>query len=313
MLESPAGGLSRRSFLRLGLLGAATLPAACSAPPPPPEPKRLPFRISLAQWSLHRHFQGRVEPALDPADFARIAREYGIDAIEYVNQFYRQRAGEPAFWRDLRRRAGDAGVRSLLIMCDGLGEVGDPDPAGRRRTVENHLPMLEAAQVLGCHSIRVNAQSRGDRDEQERLAADGLRMLCERADAYGVDVLVENHGGWSSDGTWLAAVIRRTAHRRAGTLPDFGNFRVAANQHYDRYLGVAELLPFARAVSAKSYDFDAAGDETTIDYGRMLRLVVGAGYSGHVGIEYEGNRLPEPDGIRATKALLERLQVELAG
>lgn len=313
MRVPPAGGLSRRSFLQLGMLGAAAIPA-CSQPQPAPAPppKRIPFRISLAQWSLHRAFQGRSQPVLDPADFAAIARGYEIDAVEYVNTFYRARARDGAFWRELRLRAEDVGVQSLLIMCDGLGEVGHPDLERRRATVENHVPMLEAAAALGCHAIRVNAQSAGTREEQAELAADGLRRLCERADPYGLSVLVENHGGWSSHGAWLADVIHRVQHARIGTLPDFGSFRIDREETYDRYLGVAELMPSARAVSAKSYDFDAAGEETTIDYTRMLRLVVGAGYRGYIGIEYEGNRLTEPEGIRATKALLERLQQELA-
>jgi L-ribulose-5-phosphate 3-epimerase len=269
------------------------------------------FRISLAQWSLHRTLRSG---ALDPLDFPAAARErYGLEAVEYVNTFYQGRALDRPYLTDLRQRAADAGVRSLLIMCDGEGELGHPETASRLEAVENHRKWVEAAAFLGCHSIRVNAASRGGYDEQLRLAADGLRRLCELADDHGIDVLVENHGGLSSNGAWLAGVIRATDHPRAGTLPDFGNFRISADpeEWYDRYCGVAELMPFARAVSAKSHEFDERGDETGTDYRRMMRIVLDAGYRGWVGVEYEGDRLSEHDGIRATIRLLETVRDEL--
>ena len=243
-----------------------------------------------------------------PVDFAGIARrDYGITAVEYVNQFYQQTLTD-ALVAELKKRADDAGVRSLLIMCDGEGRLGDPDATARALTVSNHVRWLDAAQALGCHSIRVNAASTGSSEEQMKLAADGLRALAVLGDARGLNVIVENHGGLSSNGAWLAGVMRLADHPRVGTLPDFGNFRVSREETYDRYQGVTELMPFARGVSAKTYDFDAAGNETTIDFPRMMGIVKAAGYRGHVGIEYEGNTLSEPDGIRATKALLERLR-----
>jgi sugar phosphate isomerase/epimerase len=285
----------------------------------------LPFQISLAEWSLHRAL---AAGGLDHLDFPRAARrDYGIEAVEYVNSFFldgtaprpadgryfRGRGADRRHLRDLKRRADDAGVRSLLIMCDGEGALGDPDAAARTRTVENHLKWLEAARFLGCHSIRVNAQSQGTPEEQRALAADGLRRLTERAAAMDLNVIVENHGGISSNGAWLAGVIRAVAHPRCGTLPDFGNFQVREGEWYDRYQGVQEMMPFAKAVSAKSHDFDAAGNERNTDYERMLRVVLDAGYRGYVGVEYEGDRLGEPEGIRATKALLERTRERLAG
>ena len=222
-------------------------------------------------------------------------------------------AADRRYLRDLKARCDGEGVRSLLIMCDGEGAIGDPDAAARTRTVENHRKWVEAARFLGCHSIRVNAQSRGTPDEQRSLAADGLRRLTEIAAGRGVNVIVENHGGISSNGAWLASAIRAVGHPRCGTLPDFGNFQISAEESYDRYRGVAELMPFAKAVSAKSHDFDAAGNETRTDYARMLRVVLGAGYRGFIGVEYEGSTLSEPEGIRATKALLERVRAQLAG
>lgn len=267
------------------------------------------YSISLAQWSLHRALRAGE---LDALEFPAFARErFGLDAVEYVNTFFADRARNHLWLDELRRRADGAGVRSLLIMVDGEGRLGDPDPAARSRAVESHHAWVEAARRLGCHSIRVNAATEGPRQEAAKLAADGLRRLAEYAAPRGLNVIVENHGGLSSDGAWLAGVIRRVDHPRCGTLPDFGNFDLGDGTRYDAYRGVEELMPFARAVSAKSYDFDSAGRETTIDYRRMMGIVVEAGYRGYVGVEYEGSRLPEVEGIEATRDLLEAVRAEL--
>lgn len=269
-------------------------------------PRRLlpdpAYRISLAQWSLHRTLRAGE---LDPLDFPVFTRErFGLDAVEYVNTFFADRAPDHLYLNELRRRADGAGVRSLLIMVDGEGRLGDPDHDARAQAVERHRPWVDAAARLGCHSIRVNAASEGTREEAAALVADGLARLTDYAAAVGLNVIVENHGGLSSDAAWLAGVIRRVDHPSCGTLPDFGNFTLADGSRYDAYCGVAELMPFARAVSAKSYDFDEHGNETSIDYRRMMEIVVDAGYDGYVGIEYEGDRLPEVEGIETTRDLL---------
>jgi sugar phosphate isomerase/epimerase len=178
----------------------------------------------------------------------------------------------------------------------------------RAQAIQNHHKWIDAAKFLGCHSIRVNAASQGAREEQMRLAADGLRRLAEYGDQNDINVIVENHGGWSSDGAWLVGVMRMADHPRVGTLPDFGNFRISDTENHDAYLGTQELMPFAKGVSAKCFDFDAQGNETTLDYTRLRGIVADAGYHSFVGIEYEGDRLSEADGIRASKALLERFQ-----
>ncbi len=262
------------------------------------------FRISLAEWSLHRTlFAGK----LDNLDFPRLARQrFGIEAVEYVNQFFKDKAKDIAYLADLAKRAADEGVRNLLVMCDGLGRLGDPDGQARTKAIENHFPWVEAAKRLGCHSIRVNAASDGSFEEQQKLAADGLSRLCEYAGQMEMSVIVENHGGLSSNGEWLAGVMRRVDRPNCGTLPDFGNFH-----DYDCYKGVEELMPWAKGVSAKSHEFDAAGDEVRTDYRKMLAIVAKAGFRGHVGIEYEGKTLPEEEGILATKKLLERIREEL--
>ena len=267
------------------------------------------FRISLAEWSLNRAIFGGK---LDHLDFARTAKEeYGISAVEYVNQFFKDKANDKAYLAQMKKRARDAGVKSRLIMIDGEGALGDPDPAKRRQAVENHYKWVEAARYLGCFAIRVNAASSGSYGEQLERAADGLRQLSEFGAQHKIHVIVENHGGLSSNGAWLAAVMERVDHPRCGTLPDFGNFNLGNGREYDRYQGVRELMPYAKAVSAKSHDFDSSGNETRTDYRRMMQIVLDADYHSYVGIEYEGNRMSEPDGIRATKRLLERVREEL--
>ncbi len=267
------------------------------------------FRISLAQWSLHKALGAGK---LDNLDFPRVAAEdFGIRAVEYVNSFFKDKARDQGYLLTLKDRCESAGVRSLLIMCDGEGRLGDPDDAARTLAVENHYRWVEAARVLGCHSIRVNAASEGSWDEQRDLATDGLVRLAEFADGYGINVIVENHGGLSSNGRWLSSVIEAGDHRRLGTLPDFGNFRISESERYDNYRGVEQLMPYARAVSAKTNDFDARGEEAGLDYDQLIRIVLDSGYRGWIGIEYEGARLPEPEGIRLTKALLERVREKL--
>lgn len=270
--------------------------------------QRRLFEISLAEWSLHRALQAGQ---LDHMDFPRVARHNcGIDAIELVNTFFKDKARDRRYLAEFKQRADDFGVKIPLIMCDHEGELGDADESRRRQAVKNHRPWLEAARFFGCHSIRVNAYSSGSETEQRERVADGLQQLCKYAADLQLNVLVENHGGYSSDGKWVASLIKAVNLPNCGTLPDFGNFKLAGGAEYDRYQGVTEMMPFAKAVSAKTHDFDAAGNEIRIDYRRMLRIVLDAGYHGYVGIEYSGERLSEMEGIRATKCLLEHARTE---
>jgi L-ribulose-5-phosphate 3-epimerase len=244
---------------------------------------------------------------LDFPAFAR--RECGIGAVEYVSTLFAGRGHDPAYLRDLRARCEGEGVRSVLVMVDGEGDLGAPDAGARREAVERHLRWADSARQLGCFAIRVNARSEGTRDEQLARCAGGIGALADRAAGMGMDVIVENHGGASSDGSWMAALMRAIARPNCGTLPDFGNFRLEDGARYDRYRGIAEMLPWARDVSAKSHAFDAEGNETTIDYARMFRIMDDAGYAGWVGIEFEGAQMPEHEGILATRRLLERMGV----
>jgi sugar phosphate isomerase/epimerase len=295
--------ISRRTFL--GTVAAAAAAPSFTEAWTQRRGAAPPFRISLAQWSLHRALQKKE---LDNLDFARVTKEkFGLEGVEYVNQFFKDKAKDAAYLADMNKRAKDHGVYQHLIMCDGEGNLGDPDAARRTQAVENHYKWVDAAKTLGCVMIRVNAASKGTFEEQQKLAADGLRRLTEFADKSSISVVVENHGSLSSNGQWLAGVMKLVNHPRCGTLPDFGNF-----YDYDRYQGVADLMPFAKAVSAKSYDFDAQGNETKIDYRKMMKIVADAKYRGWVGIEYEGNTLPEDQGILATKKLLETIRGEMA-
>jgi sugar phosphate isomerase/epimerase len=268
------------------------------------------FKISLAEWSLHRTIFGGELDNLDFPAFAK--REFGIDCVEYVNQFFLDNAQDQAYLAELKNRCDDNEVRSGLIMCDREGDLGDPDDAARAKAVENHYKWVEAAKFLGCHSIRVNARSAGSYNQQMELAADGLRRLCEFAAPFAMNVLVENHGGLSSNGTWLASVIRKVDLPNCGTLPDFGNFQTSPGEWYDRYQGVRELMPYAKGVSAKSHEFGADGREVRTDYFQMMEIVLGVGYHGHVGIEWEGDSPGEVEGIRLTQRLLEQVRTGVA-
>lgn len=304
--------LTRRQTLALAAAAVATAPfASALARSAAAEPI---YRVSLAQWSLHRLL---FDGAIDHLGFIAEARKLGFGAVEYVNSFFKDKAQDAAFLREMNTRAAGEGVEQLLIMCDGEGRLGDPSDAARLQAVDNHRRWLDAANALGCHSIRVNAASEGGYEEQQKLAADGLRRLAELGDAQGLNVIVENHGGLSSNGAWLAGVMKMVDHPRCGTLPDFGNFCMDWSRAsepeawYDRYKGVGELMPFAKAVSAKSHEFDDAGNEVRTDYRRMIPIVLDAGYRGWIGVEYEGSQLDPRAGSIATRALLERVRDEL--
>ncbi|SEW35538.1 sugar phosphate isomerase/epimerase family protein [Chitinophaga arvensicola] len=283
--------------------------------------KELFFKISLAEWSFHKAlFAGKM----NHLDFAsRAKNEFGIEGIEYVNQFFKDKAKDQTYLAEMKKRADDLGVRSVLIMCDGEGEMGDLDVKKRMKAVENHYKWIEAAKFLGCHSIRVNAAGEGDPAEVAKAAADGLTKLATFGKDHDIGVIVENHGGMSSNGKWLSSIMKTVNMPNCGTLPDLGNFCIKRSkpenntpeawakttciEEYDRYQGVSELMPFAKGVSAKTYDFDASGNEVTIDYQRILKIVKDAGFTGFMGIEYEGEKLSEEEGIKKTKELLLKL------
>jgi L-ribulose-5-phosphate 3-epimerase len=266
------------------------------------------FKISLAEWSLHNAlFANKI----DNLDFPKIAREqFGIEGVEFVNQFFKDKAEDSGYLKELKSRAKDVGVTCVLIMIDGEGDLGARDPAQRNKAVENHQKWVDAAAALGCHAIRVNTGGNYSRSIVGPLA-DACTKLTEYGDQRSIKIICENHGGPSSDPNAMIALMTAVNKPTFGTLPDFGNFpREGGHGKYtiDVYDAIARMMPYAKGVSAKSYDFDSSGRETTLDFARILKIVTDAGYHGYVGIEYEGDRLSEPEGIKATKKLLESLR-----
>ncbi len=280
-------------------LTSASIFSSCS--------KQKSLSISLAEWSLHRALYSKE---INHLDFISLARtKFEIDAVEYVNTFFFDKAKDKKYLNEMNIIAKDNGVKSLLIMCDNEGNLGDPNNEKRNKAVENHFKWADAAKFLGCHSIRVNARSDNNlsSSEQLKLSADGLNKLVDYCSRIEINTIVENHGGLSSNGKWLSELMKKVAHPNLGTLPDFGNFLIENDNWYDRYLGVEELMPYAKAVSAKSHEFNSNGDEVRTDYKRMMQIVLKSGYSGYVGIEYEGDKHSEYEGIQLTKDLLNKI------
>ncbi len=313
--------MDRKKFLQLsGLaMASASLPAFSSAFKSQANPD-LFFDISLAQWSLHRAL---FDGDLDHMDFPATAKnEFGITGVEYVNQFFADKAEDTDYLDEMNSRCNDLGVDQVLIMIDGEGSLAVTDDAERNKSVENHYKWVEAAEYLGCHSIRVNTFGDGTPEEQKKAAVDALGKLATFAKDYDVSVIVENHGGYSSNGQWLTDVMEQVGMDNCGTLPDFGNFCIKRDsgnawegecvEEYDRYKGTKEMMPYAHGVSAKTYAFDEQGLETTINFNKMLSIIKESGFDGYIGIEYEGSELSEAEGIKATKNLLETVGSEIS-
>jgi sugar phosphate isomerase/epimerase len=306
--------VSRRHFLHQAAAVAATAalaPAALAH-----ELASQPFfEISLAEWSLHKALFSKQITNLDFPALAR--KNYGISVVEYVNQFFKDKAQDTAYLNDLLQRCRDNGVRNHLIMIDGEGDLGAPNQAERLKAVDNHYKWVDAAKHLGCATIRVNAFGKGTAAEVQQAAIDGLGRLSEYAQKANINVIVENHGSYTSDGQWLLNTIRQVDKKSVGILPDFGNFCVRRDtgelyqgtclESYDKYKAIKEWMPVAKGVSAKTFEFDAAGNCVETDYYKMFRIIKESGFKGYVGIEYEGEKLSEDEGIRKTKALLEKV------
>ena len=305
-MTKPASSTNRRNFLRQagsttgGIFLAATTQLQAGGVF---RRDREPFEISLAQWTLVGDLRsGKI----DNLDFAKVAHDHGILAIEYVNQFFMDKAKDEPYLAEMKKRADDLGVTNVLIMCDNEGNLGDPNKSKRIQAVDNHRKWIDAAKALDCHSIRVNARSAGSWEEQVELAADGLRRLSELGAKHGIDVIVENHGGLSSNADWLAEVMRTVNHPNCGTLPDTGNFRINNDETYDSYEGVKKLMPWAKGVSIKDKVWDANGNQSDLDFTRMMQIVVNAGYNGYCGIEFGGY-----EGLNSARQSLETARNEI--
>ncbi len=293
---------NRRQFLAQSGLTAAALCVGSSAFAQ--QTKQPLFRVSLAQWTINAELRsGKI----DNLDFAKVAHDHGIFGVEYVNQFFMNKAKDEAYLAQMKQRAEDFGVTSLMIMCDQEGDIGHPDQKKRQQTIDNHRKWIDAAKLLGCHSIRVNAASAGAWAEQVKLAADGLSKLTEIGAEHDMNVIVENHGGLSSNADWLAEVITLVNHDRCGTLPDFGNFRIGDGESYDSYRGIKKLMPWAKGVSVKDVVWDDNNKQSPLDYDRMLKIVLDAGFHGWCGIESGGFA-----GLNASREALEKARERLA-
>ncbi len=314
---------SRRNFIQKSVLFTAAMAAPNIALYSTINPLTFSHiatpKISLAQWSLHKAFFAKE---LDAAQFAAIAsNQYQIKAVEYVAAFYKDQSKNEKFWSQMKTAALNEGVENLLLMIDDEGLLGDPKKKARKIAVENHFKWIHAAKLMGCHSIRVNAFGNGNREALKTNLVDGLGQLTAYAAKENIHVLIENHGLHTSDGAFIVDLIKAVDNPYLGTLPDFGNWCMnkewggtqnnSCSEIYDPYQGLADFLPYAKGVSAKAYDFDADGNQIDVDYPKLLKLVKDTGYQGFIGIEYEGEKMSEVDGIRATKALIEKIWASL--
>ena len=285
------------------------------------KPKELFFKLSLAQWSLHKNIK---YGDMDPYEFAQVAKSFNFSGIEYVTALYdnvmKVRDGDMSkaitFWARKNKKLAEINdIKNVLIMIDEIEGLAEENKSRRLKAVENHKMWIDAAEIMGCESVRLNLYGSSNAEKWKDLSVKSLSELGSYAKNSGVNVIVENHGRISSDIPKLMDVIYGVDMDNVGTLPDFGNFCMADEGYgsvfdgscetvYDFYKGVEEMMPKAFAVSAKSNDFDENGDEKTIDYMRMMKIVKSFGYTGYVGVEYEGNRLSEEEGIKATRDLL---------
>lgn len=298
---------NRRSFLKnLGLLSAA---AGLSSLMPLDafslERKEF-FQISLAEWSFHKAlFGGQMTNLQFPV---KAKKDFGINIVEYVSPFFKKKESDDAYLKELLSITQGEGIQNHLIMVDGEGMLGDTDAKARQTAIENHYKWVNTAKVLGCKTIRVNAAGNGTKEAVKTAVIDGLGRLTEFSKQHNINVIVENHGGYSSDASWLSSVMKQVNSPFCGTLPDFGNFRISETETYDLYKGVKELMPFAKGVSAKTFNFDETGNEPNIDYNRLFKIIKDSKWTGIVGIEYEGDKLSEEEGIRKTLDLLKKVQ-----
>ncbi len=295
--------MKRRHFLSSSIAALAT--PALADHHGKKKPEEL-FQISLAQWSNHRALFKKKFTNLEWPEYTK--KNFGILGLEYVNQFFKDKAKDQSYLAELNKRVGDLGMTNVLIMVDGEGHIGAGTDAKRQRTVDNHKKWVDAAKILGCHSIRVNSHGEGKDDAEKAInCVKGLTELSNYAKNHEINVIVENHGGLSSNGAWMSKVLADVGLPNCGSLPDFGNFH-----DYDRYKGLAELMPFAKGVSAKSRSFNDKGEEQATDFRKALKIVMEHNYHSWIGVEFEGKHVSEDEGVKLTKKLLETVRTELA-
>ena len=309
---------TRRTFIKNSMMGAGAILLAPSFEIPYNSESDLV--ISLAEWSFHRAI---ASGELDHLDFpAKAKKDYDISVVEYVNGLFggnkmtfKEAGKNSSYLNELLKRSNDAGVVNHLIMVDDEGPLSSTNEKERITAVDDHKKWIEAAKLLGCKTVRVNLHGEGDPDLRKSASVDSLARLGEFAKPVSINIVVENHGSVTSNGAWLADVMKKVSMENVGTLPDFGNFclthpwgtiQEGCDDMYDPYKGISEMLPYAKGVSAKAYDFDENGEQPLLDYKRLLGIVKAYGFKGYIGIEYEGMKQSEEEGVRLTKELLQR-------
>ena len=263
------------------------------------------LKLAVQQYSFNRQLRSGE---LAMIDYPRtVVKGTGIKALEYYNGHMEEKARDTGFFEEVRKRCDDLGAVNTMMLCKSKDALDSPDPEIRASAIEGYRPWLDATKILGGQYIRVDVRSDGDPDEQKKHAADGLTALCEVAGSeYELGIVVENHGGHSGNGKWVAELMETVALDNCGTLPDFQNFK-----EYDPYMGIEEMMPYAKIVCAKAKAFDEAGNEINVDYRRMLKIVKDSGYTGYIGIEFEGHGVDPIAGINLTKELIETVMTEL--
>lgn len=309
---------TRRNFIKHSLLATGAIVTGTSFKLPRISDPDI--KISLAEWSFNRAlYSGKM----DHLDFPGIAKnKFGIFAVEYVNGFFggkkmsfKEAAKDKSYINELLKRSQDAGVFNHLIMVDDEGPLSSTDEKVRIESVENHKKWIEDAKILGCLTVRVNLHGEGSPDDRKKASVDSLGRLGEFALPMQINVVVENHGSVTSNAEWVVDVMKQVNMKNIGTLPDFGNWCISdpwgtiqngCKEMYDIYKGVQLLLPYAKGVSAKTYDFDTAGEQPMLDYKKLIGIVKNSGFKGYIGIEYEGLKLPEDQGVNDTMKLLKK-------
>ncbi len=275
----------------------------------------MTIEIGLSTWSLHRHM-GPIKrqvvtdtgekhewteeypedvSLLDFAGFAR--KEYGLTHLELIQMSFP--STEASYLKKLRSavEAAEAVIENVPI---DVGDICELAPERRAEHVRNIKSWMDVAAAIGSRAVRVNTGPSREGSDALALAVESCKRLAEHADKLGLNVLIENHGGISSDPQLLKQLIESVSTERMGACPDFGGFDEAI-----RYDGLQKIMPLAKLVHAKSYAFDEHGEETAIDYARCMQIVKNSGFSGVLSIEYEGDGNAS-EGIKKTKELILR-------
>jgi sugar phosphate isomerase/epimerase len=271
-------------------------------------------KLVLAQWTFNKDlFAGKMTTI----DFVNKAAEMGFDGVEFVSQFIKDKVNDDAYLAELKLASETAGIKNTMISVDvSEAKLGSSDPDERDIATAKHKEWIVAASKLNCPTIRVNAHGDGSADEMMSAMFNSVKELANFGKSYNVGVTIENHGQYSSDGKWLSQLIGKLVPYGVGSVADFDNWCIEREggklwgtpciKEYDRYLGMKELLPTARSVSVKAFDFDEQGNAIKTDFKRMFQLIKEAQYDEYLAIEFEGHDMDPIEGIRKTLELVDQ-------